>query len=219
MDHGTPVFGIILAGGHGSRMFAHRHAHSARDNRDKPLVELDGRPLLAHIIDRVKGQVARLALNANGGPERFSRFGLTVVPDEITGGQGPLAGLHAGLAFAEREAGPDVWIATVPGDTPFLPENLVARLSAAATGSRPAIATSSGQRHPTIGLWPASLKSEVADAIAGGELSADRFAAAQAAVEVAFPFGDSGSQRLDPFFNINTPADLERAAAILQQTR
>jgi len=84
------VVGILLAGGKSSRMCG----------GDKFLLPLAGRPILAHVIERLKPQVAELIISANGDPARFSAFGLPVVEDRLDFYAGPLAGIFAGLEWA-----------------------------------------------------------------------------------------------------------------------
>jgi len=71
---------------------------------DKCLLPLTGRPILAHVIERLKPQVAELIISANGDPARFSAFGLPVVEDRLVGYAGPLAGILAGLEGAHQSA-------------------------------------------------------------------------------------------------------------------
>ena len=189
------IAGLILAGGQGRRMGA-----------EKALVALAGRPLVAHVAARLAPQVAALALSANGDPARFAALGLPVLPD-LPGeaGEGPLAGLRAGLDWAAR-AGAEALI-TVATDTPFLPADLVERLAAASGGLRPSHAVSGGRAHYTAALWPLARTAAVAERFAAGERRLR--ACLGDAAEVAFA-GDP-----DPFANLNTPEDLARAEAQL----
>ena len=124
---------MLLAGGRSSRV----------GGGDKCLLQLRGKPLLAHAIERLKPQVDALVLNANGDPKRFASFGLPVIADHSDEHAGPLAGLLAGMEWADAEAPNMRFIVTVPTDTPFLPEDLVARLVEAQQGREvPAIAAS-----------------------------------------------------------------------------
>ncbi|MDP6882583.1 MAG: molybdenum cofactor guanylyltransferase, partial [Rhodospirillales bacterium] len=111
--------GVVLAGGLARRM----------GGGDKCLLELAGRPLMAHVIERAQPQVARLILNANGDPGRFRAFGLPVVADVVEGFAGPLAGVLTGLEWMRRNAPATAWMATFTGDAPFLARDLVARLA------------------------------------------------------------------------------------------
>ena len=112
------VIGIVLAGGKSSRM----------GGGDKALLPLGGRPLLAHVIERLRPQVAEIVLNANDDPGRFAAFGLPLVPDRLAGQMGPLAGIHAGLAWAKANRPESRFVITVAADTPFFPADLVSRL-------------------------------------------------------------------------------------------
>lgn len=192
--------------------------------QDKALLDLAGRPMLAHVVERFRPQVGPLILNANGDPARFQAFDLVIVADEPDpgaelnpGGRGPLAGLAAAFSWAEGLSGVVKSIATVSGDAPFLPGDLVAKFVKATAGriETPAIATSSGRRHPTIALWPLVLAEDLRNALSRGELSADRFARRHAAIEVDFPMRQIGGRDVDPFFNANTRDDLEDARRIL----
>jgi molybdopterin-guanine dinucleotide biosynthesis protein A len=195
--------GLILAGGGARRM----------GGGDKALLPLAGRPLVAHVVDRLAPQVGRLALGANGDPARFSGFGLAVVADGEPG-MGPLAGLLAGLDWAAALGAPALVTAAV--DTPFLPRDLVARLLAAAGAAGIAVAAAEGgagpERHPTAGLWPVALRAALRADLAAGERRLGAWAAARGCAVARFP--DAGA-----FFNVNTPADLARAEAMLAACR
>lgn len=211
------IVGVILAGGASRRM-----SRDAPDQADKTLADLGGRPMLAHIVERLRPQVRHLILNANGDPLRFAAFELEVIADatdealhQSHSRRGPLAGLSAALTWAETRDSRPAWVASVASDVPFLPHDLVARMSAAGDGERVVIATSRGQRHPTIGLWPVRHAPDLRSALAAGRLSLDRLAQEHGAIEVAFPMGQIGSSVVDPFFNTNTPEELEQARRLM----
>lgn len=189
------VLGVILAGGLSRRM----------GGGDKALAPLHGRPVLAHVIDRLAPQVHGLVLNANGDAARWAAFGLTVVPDGLPEFPGPLAGLLAAMDWGAGRYG---WIATAACDSPFLPRDLVARLRAAGGGGA-AIAASGGRRHPVAGLFPVALRGTLAAYIAGGGRKADDWAARCGAAVAAFE-----ASPVDPFFNINTPEELAVAEGL-----
>ena len=195
--------GVILAGGLARRM----------GGGDKGLRRLQGRPLLSHVIDRLAPQVTALALNANGPPERFHGFGLTVLPDPVTGFVGPLAGILAAMDWAAG-LGADR-VVTAAADTPFLPRDLVARLTRAVQGrdlplALAATAGPEGQmRHPPFGLWPVALRNDLRQALSDGTRKVTQWADQHGAGAAVFP-----AAPVDPFFNINTPADLDRAAVL-----
>ncbi|MFO1104412.1 MAG: molybdenum cofactor guanylyltransferase MobA [Methylocystis sp.] len=195
--------GVILAGGLARRM----------GGGDKPLAEIAGRPILRHVIDRLTPQCAALAINANGDPARFSAFGLPVVADSVEGFAGPLAGVLAGMDFAAARGAADVLSA--PGDTPFLPADLLSRLDASRThaGARIAVAASNARTHHAVALWPVALREELRRALVEeGERKVSSFIARFANVVV-----DWRTEPYDPFFNVNRPEDLARAGAIAKE--
>jgi len=201
------MVGVILAGGQSRRM----------GGGDKCLRPLAGRPLLAHVIDRIAGQVDTLVLNANGDPARFAAFGLPVVADLVPDQAGPLAGILTGMTWV-RERRPDVdWLLTVPADAPLLPADLAARLHAAARaeGRRLACARSAGRSHPPIGLWDVALADDLRTAMDEEEMrKIDAWTARHGVAEVDWPLAPH-----DPFFNANRPDDLARAEALLAGAR
>jgi len=198
------IAGIVLAGGLSRRM----------GGGDKCLRPLAGRPLLAHILERARGQVAALALNANGDPERFAMFGLPVVADSIPDFAGPLAGILAGLDWAAAALPQASHVASFAGDAPFLPRDLVARLAAAiaAEDAELACAASAGQAHPVFGLWPLALRAELRQAVAvEGVRKVDQWTARHRLAVVEFPVSP-----VDPFFNANRPEDLAAAERLAE---
>jgi molybdenum cofactor guanylyltransferase len=202
------ILGVILAGGASRRM----------GGGDKGFADLGGRPMLAHVIRRFQPQVSTLILNANGDAARFANYAIPVVPDLDNSEQGPMTGIIAAMDWAQRTAPQISAVVTVTTDIPFLPLDLVARL-AAASPNGPAIAVSGGQRHPTAGLWPLTLKTALQTALAQKKLSVNAFADAHSAIAVSFPFSESagGESSVDPFFNANTPDDLAAARALLNR--
>lgn len=202
----SDTLAVVLAGGLARRM----------GGGDKPLRDLGGRPLLAHVLARLSPQVPAVILNANGDPARFAAWGLPVVADGLPDYPGPLAGILAALDWA-AEARPDLpWVASVPGDSPFIPADLVARLHAArGTAAVPlACARSGGQAHPPIGLWPVALRADLRAALLAGERKIDRWTARHGVAHADWP-----TEPYDPFFNANAPEELAEAEGLLPLTR
>lgn len=189
----SEITGIVLAGGQGRRM----------GGVDKGLVELAGRPLAAHVLERLAPQVGSMLINANQNPERYAAFGYPVVADAVGGFAGPLAGLHAGMARAAT-----AFVMTVPCDSPFLPADLVARLAAAFTANTTdlAVARTFEQPHPVFALVRRSVLPHLALFLEGGGRKIDAWYGTLAVVEV--PFDDEA----DAFRNINTAAELAASA-------
>lgn len=196
------VVGIVLAGGLARRM----------GGGDKALVPLGGRPLLAHVVERLRPQCATLVLNANGDPARFASFGLAIVADDVPGFAGPLAGVLAGLDWVSRETPHLAHAVSVAADTPFPPPDLVSRLDAARRGAEAdiAVAASGGRTHPVIALWPVGIRAALRHALVeGGERKIDRFTAAYKVAVVDWPVSP-----FDPFFNANSSRDLDEGERI-----
>ena len=198
------VAAVLLAGGLARRM----------GGGDKCLLTLGDRPILAHIIERVRPQVSALVLNANGDLARFTPFDLPVVADAVEGFAGPLAGVLTGMIWARRNAPGASWLISIATDTPFVPRDLVARLKTAATraGKPLACAASAGQSHPVIGLWSLALEGRLRAALVEeGVRKIDAFTARHGIATVDFP-----TTPFDPFFNVNTPEDLAEAEHLIR---
>jgi molybdopterin-guanine dinucleotide biosynthesis protein A len=190
---------VLLAGGLARRM----------GGGDKPLRRLGGRTLLDHVIARVRPQARALVLNANGDAGRFAAWGLPVVADPLPDYPGPLAGVLAGMQWTRAHFPDAAWLLSVPTDTPFLPSDLAARLTAgcAEHGAVLACAASAGRRHPVAALWPVALTEDLATALAAGARKVEAWTAGYRVAIVEF-----SAVPLDPFFNVNRPDDLEAAA-------
>src|SRR6516162_9415322 len=199
------TLGLVLAGGLARRM----------GGGDKALIKVGGVPILDRVLERLRGACETIVLNANGDPARFARYGLPVVPDGIPDFAGPLAGILAGLDWAAAHTPATEWLASVPGDCPFLPRDLVARLHAArAAASTPLACARSGEwRHPVVGLWRVDLRDDLRDALAVEGLRKIEIWTARHGIALAsWP-----DQPFDPFFNVNTPDDAATADHVAQQ--
>ena len=193
--------GTILAGGQARRM----------GGGDKGLLTIGGRTMLEHVIERFTPQVDELALNANGDEARFAKFGLPVLADPVAGYAGPLAGVLAGLDWAAGRGVAN--IVTVAADTPFLPADLVGRLLDAGVdqGRQIALACTATGLHPTFGLWPVALRDDLRAALSEGVRKVVDWTDRHGVARAEFPVGE-----FDPFFNVNTPEDLDRAQDYLE---
>lgn len=190
------IAGLVVMGGRATRM----------GGGDKALIEIAGVPAVERLLARFRPQVGPLALSANGDPARFARFGLTVVPDRTGDPEGPLAGVLAGLAWASRLPGV-THLATVPGDAPYPPADLVARLMAASRGGAAAACGPHGVE-PLDALWPVAALAELEALAAEGLRSPKRALERLGAAEVLF------DGPLD-FLDLDEPEDVARAEALL----
>ena len=201
------VAGVILAGGMSRRM----------GGGDKTQLNVGGKPLIAHALEKLRWQTRRIAINSNGDPESFARYSVPVINDSIEERAGPLAGVLAGMEWASAKGCEAV--VSVAGDTPFFPQDLMDRLVEAARLSElpimiAASRNSEGEpvRHPTFGYWPVSLREDLKRALSDGVRKVVAWADKHGIESVEFERG-----RVDPFFNINTREDLEFARKVLAQ--
>jgi len=184
------VTGIVLAGGLGRRM----------GGVDKGLQPLHGKAMVEHVLARLAPQVDEIVINANQNLERYRAFGHRVVSDRVGGFAGPLAGLHAGLQAASHPLA-----VTVPCDSPFLPDDLVARLHAQLGGNELAVAKTGDQPHPVFALVRRSVADNLRAFLASGGRKIDAWYASLKVVEVLF------DDEAEAFRNINTLEELGHA--------
>lgn len=188
---------VILAGGRSTRL----------GGGAKCLLELGGGTILDRVIGCLRGQAGPLMINSNHGAELFAGTGLEVRADILAGWLGPLAGIHAGMIWA-RETGADA-VLSVPGDTPFLPADLVARLEEGRAAGQAAIAVSGGEMHPVVGIWPCALAEALEAHLAGEEYRVRGWLG-----RIDFRAVEFAASAIDPFWNVNTPEDLALARAM-----
>ena len=194
-----PTLGLVLAGGLARRM----------GGGDKALLRIGGVTILERVLERLRPQCSGIILNANGDPARFASTGLPVVADDVPGFAGPLAGILAGLDWAAAHAPGVAWVASVPGDCPFLPRDLLGRLHAARIEADVplACAKSGDWRHPVVGLWPVALRRDLRHALVVENLRKIELWTGRHGVGLA----EWADTPVDPFFNVNTPEDAARA--------
>jgi molybdopterin-guanine dinucleotide biosynthesis protein A len=183
------ITGIILAGGQGRRM----------GGVDKGLQLLRGKPMVQHVLERFAPQVDEVLINANQNLDQYAAFGHVVIPDDIGGYAGPLAGLHRGLSSATHEL-----VATVPCDSPFLPLDLITRLHEALTREHAelAVAKTGEQAHPVFCLTRKSVLASLTSFLESGRRKIDAWYATLKFVEVRF------DDEVAAFSNINTADEL-----------
>jgi len=203
VNSSASTLGLVLAGGLARRM----------GGGDKTRIRIGSRTILERVLDRFRPQCRNVILNANGDPTRFADTRLTVVADSVPDFAGPLAGILAGLDWAATQASNIEYLASVPGDCPFLPRDLVARLHEARTaGQQPLACARSGDwRHPVAGLWPVSLREDLRVALSQEGLHKIEIWTGRHGVAMAqWP-----TEPIDPFFNVNTPEDVAEAERIV----
>jgi molybdenum cofactor guanylyltransferase len=182
------VTAVILAGGLGQRI-----------GGNKALQLLRGRPLIDWVFDAVSKQCDEVLVNANADPAAYAHLTCPVIADLTPGFAGPLAGLQAAMSSAAHE-----WIACIPCDTPFLPEELIERLYMGVTLNQceAAVVVVAGERQPTAALFHRSVLPQLDAYLASGERRVGGFLATLKLYEVEFD--DAAA-----FVNINTQDDLK----------
>ncbi len=200
-----PTLGVVLAGGLARRM----------GGGDKALIDIAGQTILARALGRMTPQCSRMIINANGDPARFAVFNLPVISDDIPDFAGPLAGILAALEWVAKNEPTLEWVVSVPGDCPFLPRDLVARLHAARIGEDKllACAKSGDWRHPVVGLWNVKLRDDLRHALTIEHLHKIEIWTGRHGVAIA----EWPDKPVDPFFNVNSPEDRDRAAQIARE--
>ncbi|TDO16734.1 MULTISPECIES: molybdenum cofactor guanylyltransferase MobA [Halomonas] len=196
--------GLILAGGQGRRM----------GGRDKGLEPFLGRPLVAHVRDRLAGRVVEVLINANRNAEAYAPFSDRVIVDAEGGFQGPLMGIYSGLRAATTP-----WLLVVPCDSPALPRDLVDRMVArlaASDGQHQgegdiAVAFDGERLHPVVALIRTALVDDLAMALAAGERKIDRWYARHAWCRVDV------SDCPDAFANLNSDDEKQRLERVLSE--
>ena len=185
MDNKEAITGLVLAGGRGQRM----------GGVDKGLQMLNGRPLVAHVLERLSPQVGPVMISANRHLDEYAAFGLPVLTDAEEDFKGPLAGLLAGLGAVQTD-----WLVCSPCDTPHLPLDLVARLLAGRGAAQIVLPKSEdGRLQPLFALMHRSMQVSLAEAIAGGQRRVTDWMLGQNHCVVDLP-GD--------FRNVNSLSDL-----------
>ena len=188
----TNLAAHVLAGGRATRMHG----------EDKGLLELNGKPLLEHVLERLRSQVATIYISVNRQPEQYQAYGWPVIGDNLEGFLGPLAGIQAALLACKCE-----WLLTVPVDCPFIPKDLLQRLSQAVnSANRPLAVVHDGKGlQPTFCLLHQSLTESLQQYLQQGGRKTGEWLRRQEPALADY------SDNPNAFININTPEDLELA--------
>jgi molybdenum cofactor guanylyltransferase len=187
------ITAVILAGGLGRRM----------GGVDKGLQLIHGKPMVQQVLDRLQPQVGKVLINANRHLDEYKGFGVPICSDSISGYAGPLAGIHAALLQTNT-----AYLVTVPCDSPLLPNDLVSRLSVAASEHQADAAVvvtdneEQRQRHPVFLLLKSDLRSSLERYLNNGGRKVDDWLASLNCVDV--PFDDETA-----FTIVNTPEDIQ----------
>lgn len=203
MNRGRPA-GVILAGGRSSRMAVSR----------KALVELKGQPLLRHVIDRLQAHLDPLLLSSDRETTDFQSFDLTVVPDLLADFHGPLMGLCSALQYLS-DKGFNNGLVLCPCDAPFIPDNLVQVLLDARQNENKDVVVISyeGVLQPTFSLWQNQHLPVIREAVLDKGMGGLK----HLLMSLPYTTVEWATVEPSPFFNVNTPAELETASLWLDR--
>jgi molybdopterin-guanine dinucleotide biosynthesis protein A len=196
--------GVILAGGRSSRMGVTR----------KALLELHGQTLLARVIDRFQPHTGPLLISCESDTGDFDDYGLIVVPDLLTGFRGPLIGLYSALQLLV-DRGQNTGLVLFPCDTPFVPHNLVQTLlDTVQDDHEPVVVVSyQGVLQPTFSLWQTHHLPVIREAVLNEGMGGLKHVLTSLPYKVV----EWASSEPPPFFNVNTPEELQTAALWLDR--
>lgn len=196
--------GVILAGGRSSRMGVPR----------KALLELNGQPVIKHVIDKLAAQLDPLLLSCESETSDFDRYGLVIVPDLLPGYRGPLTGLYSALQYL-KDNDHDTGLVLCPCDAPFIPENLVQVLMDADQARQEKVIAISyeGVLQPTFSLWQSHHLPVIREAV----VKQGRGGLKHLLMSLPHELVEWPAHKPPPFYNINTPEDLDSAAQWLDR--
>jgi molybdenum cofactor guanylyltransferase len=188
---------ILLAGGQSRRL----------GGGDKCLISLEKEIILDKILKKILPQNKSIILNANGDPDRFSKYSFPIIQDTMDGYLGPLVGILSGMEWVRKNQKNKKYIVSIATDTPFFPYNLVEKLYSTVVARPEKIICASwqGRKNPIFAIWPISLSDDLRKDILLGSRKIDSWTSKYGVYAINFVSPN------DPFFNINTPEDLELA--------
>ena len=201
IDYNNDLCAVILTGGRSSRM----------GGGIKSLKKFNNKYIFDRVFENLQTQVNKVIINSNDSENLFVKYNVEVIKDSLEGYLGPLAGLHATLEWLNKNAPYINWLVTVPGDTPFIPINLVKKLLDKVKNSNHKIvlAQSNGKTHPIIGIWHSNLFESLKNSLNSGNRKIMDWASQHSLEYVEF-----ANSKYDPFFNINCNEDLIKAKEI-----
>ena len=201
INYNDDLCAVILTGGKSSRM----------GGGIKSLKKFNNKYIFDRIFENLQTQVDKVIINSNDSENLFVKYNVEVIKDSLEGFLGPLAGLHATLEWLNKNAPYINWLVTVPGDTPFIPINLVKKLLDKVKNSNHKIvlAQSNGKTHPIIGIWHSNLFESLKNSLNSGYRKIMNWAS-----QNSLGYEEFTNSKYDPFFNINCKEDLIEAKEI-----
>ena len=201
INYNNDLCAVILTGGRSSRM----------GGGIKSLKKFNNKYIFDRIFENLQTQVDKVIINSNDSENLFVKYNVEVIKDSLEGFLGPLAGIHASFEWLNKNAPYINWLVTVPGDTPFIPKNLVKKLLDKIKNSNHKIvlAQSNGKTHPIIGIWHSNLFESLKNSLNSGNRKIMNWAS-----QNSLGYEEFTNSKYDPFFNINCKEDLIEAKEI-----
>ena len=201
INYNDDLCAVILTGGRSSRM----------GGGIKSLKKFNNKSIFDRVFENLQTQVNKVIINSNDSENLFVKYNVEVIKDSLEGFLGPLAGIHASFEWLNKNAPYINWLVTVPGDTPFIPKNLVKKLLDKVKNSNHKIvlAQSNGKTHPIIGIWHSNLFESLKNSLNSGNRKIMNWAS-----QNSLGYEEFTNSKYDPFFNINCKEDLIEAKEI-----
>ena len=191
---------IIMIGGKSSRL----------GGGIKSLIKINNKKIFDIILERIQPQIDKIIVNSNIEDTEISKYKFPIIKDVKQGYLGPLAGIHAGMQWLNKNKPKVDWLLTLPGDTPFIPLNLVSCFEEKINqDSKIILAKSNDKIHPIIGAWHTSLLTSLNEHLESGTRKILEWAKNH-----PLEFLEFNEKSYDPFFNINTQIDINKAEDI-----
>lgn len=179
---------------------------------DKPLIDLAGKSIIEYVIANANGQVYAMLISANRNIQHYAKYGYPIVHDSTAGFAGPLAGILSAMDWCCEKSADSRFVACFPGDVPWFPENVVTLLAHGICTDNAEVAwlSSDGQLQPLFSLWSVTLRDDLRQALGDGIYSPMEFIRSRKHKLLSVNDNPVGY-----FDNLNSPADLARAQALL----
>ena len=195
MDHNN-ILGTVLAGG-----------KSQRFGEDKSQVRLEGTLLIDYILSEIKDEFKEILIVSNNKIHFKNSEKISMIAD-FEKGQGPLGGVLSAMKWIKQKNKDYKWISTFPADTPFFKREILKKFfkEIKIEESRLFFIKSNNTRHNIFGLWSIDLLGELEEDLKKGDRKVELWANKVGVKVIDMEFINE-----DPFFNINTKEDLEKA--------
>jgi molybdopterin-guanine dinucleotide biosynthesis protein A len=199
MDH-SKILGVVLAGG-----------KSLRFGEDKSQVKLNNKSLIDHILSEILTEFKELLIVSNNSI-KFNKSEKISIISDFKNNLGPLGGVLTAMKWIKDNNKDYQWISTFPTDTPFFKNQILKDFHDKINLKKGKLffIKSNNTRHNIFGLWSIDLADKLEKDLENGDRKVEDWAN-----KVGVNIIDMQFEKNDPFFNINTKEDLEKAKDIL----